>query len=420
MTGVWSSPPLGRIAGLDELGAFGENLGEHNGEARRVCRLQKYPDWIFKEYRVPVPVDGLARLTRLIQFPEQMSGTDLALVDGHTSWPATRVVDSRRQTIGVMMPLAPGIFSATLQKPSGRTERKTLEVDVLALPGDRQAKLNLPSQSLAERISVCASVAAVGALFERKGLVYLDWSYTNVFWSLGDHSAYVIDLDGSSFGPRPQIQQPNWQDPLVPRGNNAGNESDRYRVALLTARCLTGLRTTVPETRMGLESLRARGAAISQVAQLLIEALDAGSTIERPTIVRLSAALEAAKTVTSGSGVTRPAETGGVREWKSVAGRGNSTSKVTIPPPPTPATGPASSSTSPLRSVAPSGTMRVPASRTSVASPAASGPNLSTVNRPMPPPPTPASRPSGSAGAAVAMVAIAIVFLIIMLSIFVF
>ena len=105
-------------------------------------------------------------------------------------------------------------------------------MDVLALPETRQAQIGIPPQSLADRISVCASIAAVGALFERHNLVYLDWSYANVFWSLFDHSAYVIDLDGcsSAASTDPVLQLGGSADAW---GENASSESDRNRMALL-------------------------------------------------------------------------------------------------------------------------------------------------------------------------------------------
>lgn len=223
MSGAWSRPPVGRVVPQAELGALGKNLGENNGESRRVCRLEKHPNWIFKEYPKPVPLVGIKRLDQLIKLPQQMSAADKDLVDGHTSWPASRVIDPQQKTIGVLMPLAPPTYSADRQLPSGRSESRVLEVDVLALTEDRQKASKLPPQSLADRISVCASIAAVAALFERHSLVYLDWSYANIFWSLSDHTAYVIDLDGCSFGPRPQIQTHNWADPQVPLGQ-AGRE----------------------------------------------------------------------------------------------------------------------------------------------------------------------------------------------------
>ncbi len=408
MTGAWSRCPVGRVVQLADLGTLGQKLGDHNGESRLVCRLPKYSDWVYKEYPKPLSLARVKRLTQLIQLPEQMTAAHKELVNGHTSWPATRVLNAQQQTIGVLMPLAPAAFSAPRQMPSGRTEVKILEVDVLALTEDRQTHLRLPPQPLASRISVCASIAAVGALFESAGLVYLDWSYSNVFWSLSDYSAYVIDMDGCSFGPRPQVQQPNWDDPLVPRGGNAGNESDRYRVALLIARCLTGKRASLDETRTALIGLRRRGGAIGDVGQLLTQALNARSTTDRPSIARLSAALDAVKKQGARPGATISSPgTGGVREWKQLPARGTAAQKppVTIPSWPTPRPV--------VKSPAPRPVIRSPAPTRPPSSPSrVTAPNFQTVRRPNTPPP---SRPSSGGGALAGLVFLAILVIVLLI-----
>jgi hypothetical protein len=340
MTATWSDVPFGRVVALTQLGSYGDTLGEHNGESRRVCLLPRYPGWVFKEYRASMPDDGVQRLSQLIHFPHKMKVSDKALVDGHTAWPASQVVDAQQRTIGVMMPLAPENFRTVRQLPSGRSQNQTLEVDVLALTEERQRQIKVPPQSLTDRLSICASFAAVGALLERHGLVYLDWSYANVFWSVSDHSAYVIDLDGCSFGPRPQIQSPGWEDPLVPRGRDAGNESDRYRVALLAARCITGTRGDLTDTRNGLFSLRVKGGATGDVAGLLLQALNARTTESRPRILELSAALQTARQPGSRTVSGQPSATGkgGVKEWKTLQPRPSTVPlhKLTVPPSPPP------------------------------------------------------------------------------------
>ena len=411
MSGAWSRPPVGRVVPQAELGALGKNLGENNGESRRVCRLEKHPNWIFKEYPKPVPLVGIKRLDQLIKLPQQMSAADKDLVDGHTSWPASRVIDPQQKTIGVLMPLAPPTYSADRQLPSGRSESRVLEVDVLALTEDRQKASKLPPQSLADRISVCASIAAVAALFERHSLVYLDWSYANIFWSLSDHTAYVIDLDGCSFGPRPQIQTHNWADPQVPLGQQAGNASDRYRVALLIARCLTGLRGTVADTRTGLFALRMRQGGISEIAGVLVRALKDGSAAERPSLNEISAALEAAKGTALRPGPDVPpipvSTTGGVRTWKSV-GAGTRA----IPSPKTQAGVPPAPPQPAPRPLQPSGTPQNTAGQINgspVTTPVP--PRRSPQPRPQYPPP---ARPSAGGGGVYAAVLVAILIIVLL------
>ena len=115
MTRARSRPPVGRLAQLSDLGAIGKSLGENNGESRRVCRLEEYPNLIFKEYQKPATLERVRQLTRLIELPAQMTAAERTLLDEHTSWPTTRVTNAEHQTIGVLMPLAPDTFSISLQ-----------------------------------------------------------------------------------------------------------------------------------------------------------------------------------------------------------------------------------------------------------------------------------------------------------------
>jgi hypothetical protein len=292
---AWSQSPFPWIIHQPDLGAPAEVIGERTGFSRRISRLQEYPDWILKEYWTPRGADDTLRLDRLIRLPERMPLADKELVDAHTSWPAARVINGQQLTIGVLIPLAPDSFRHMWRLPSGRVRNSRLDIDVLALTEDEQVRRGLAPQSLYNRILVCSSFAAVGALLERSGLVYLDWSYANVFWSIRQHSSYVIDLDDCSFGPRRQLASPSWEDPLEPLGAAAGNASDRYRIALLVARCLTGMRLNAATERKAIDDLREHGNAVGRVAQLLRRALGALKAEERPSVTELSGAIDAAK-----------------------------------------------------------------------------------------------------------------------------
>jgi hypothetical protein len=300
---------------MSGLGALGVTLSANNGESLRVCRVPSHPGWIYKEYRAALSDADIKRLDRLIALPSTMTPADRALVEAHASWPVSRVVDGRR-SVGVLIPIAPDSFRAELQTRPGKTVSKTLEIDMLAQSADQQAKLKLPPQQLTDRMEICATLARVGALFERHGVVYLDWSYANVFWSAGDQSVYVIDMDGCSFGPRPQIETPNWADPLVPRHHLAGNESDRYRVALLIGRCLTSERGDPSATQLALRRLRGTGEATKRVVDLLIKTLSADQVSNRSSLVAVSAALDTA------TGAVPAA--GGVTGWRTVGGASKS------------------------------------------------------------------------------------------------
>jgi hypothetical protein len=328
MTATWSTCPFGRSVPLSDLGEKGDTISQNNGESRRVCRLEAHPEWLFKEYTKPLPPASSLRLKRLIHLPGIMNSPgDEALVNQHTSWPSARVTDGLAQTVGVLMPFAPGHYVTAIRLPSGRTLRKTLEIDLMAIPAEDQARKGLTAQALDDRIAVCTSLTSVAALFERHGVVYLDWSYANVFWSILAKSAYVIDIDGCSFEARTQIQSNSWEDPLVPRGKDAGNEVDRYRVALLTARCLTGRRATVEDTREGLVQLAGRPGSIAGVAHLLTQSLAAGRAADRPSNVIVHQAFRDLASGTRGGAATAGTghDTGGVKGWRQVRTPGQPT-----------------------------------------------------------------------------------------------
>lgn len=431
MSANWSDPPgAARLMKLAELGVLGDNLSADTGESRRVCRLPRFPGWLFKEYRKPLTPSDADRLKKLIYLPSQMKPADLRLVNGHTAWPATQVVGSGGETLGALMPLAPASFNYQWTLRPGKVIDKPLEVDVLALSETAQRDKNLPAQSLTDRIAVCSSFAAIGGLFERHGLVYLDWSGANVFWSTTKHDAFVIDMDGCSIGPRKQIQTHSWEDPLVPMGAVAGNPSDRYRVALLAARCLTGLRGDPPETVAALQVLR-RGCddALRHVALELIRAIDSPDKDKRPTIASISLALDFARLAsstgavpTASSGTAAGLGKGGAVGWKPITPRTTASrpAKPATPPPRTPPT--ASALLFPPGS-GPGATTTASAARaSSQASPASPGAaaRQQTVRQQSTSPAKPKATPaqSGTVSGAIGLVVVALIILGIALLIF--
>ena len=124
-----------------------------------------HAEWIFKEYLAPVPALEARRLNRLIELPGQMKPTD-ALVSAHTSWPLARYQRPAADR-GRAAAAGPRQVQYDLELCQWAQTRKPLDVDVLALNEADQVRRKLPPQRLPDRISVCASIAAVGALFER-------------------------------------------------------------------------------------------------------------------------------------------------------------------------------------------------------------------------------------------------------------
>lgn len=289
----WSDGPFDRVERLTDL-ELGKSLSENNGQSRRVCVVGTHPGWLFKEYRADVSPADEAQLDRLIEQPTTLRPADRELINRNTSWPVARVITDSR-TIGVILPEAPSSFSTELRTINGRTRTTMLPIDLLAIGDERMSQLGLPRLSLNDRVTVCSSIAAVSALFERHGLVYLDWSYANAFWSTSELAAYVIDVDGCSFGPRLQTETTGWADPLVPLKTMANNEVDRYRVALLVARCLTAERD-IGAVLAAAESLARSAPSIRGVADHVVRALTVTPAAARPSLVELSAALTDAVT----------------------------------------------------------------------------------------------------------------------------
>lgn len=341
----WSDGPFARVERLTNLG-LGTSISENNGQSRRVCVVDSHPGWLFKEYRSNASDSDVLRLDKLIERPETLKPADRELVDRNTSWPVSRVTRDSH-TVGVLMPAAPDTFTTNLRTVNGRTRNTQLPVDLLAIDDDRMSKLGLPRPSLNDRVMVCSSIASVAALFERAGLAYLDWSYANAFWSTTVLAAYVIDVDGCSFRPRLQMETNDWADPLVPRQSMASNAVDRYRVALLVARCLTAERDR-GAVLAAVENLARSAPSIRGVADHVVHTLTASTTAARPPLVELAAALTNAVTGAPESGGPRTIRSGpGVKGWTPVKPRPGHPptgsiprQRPTVPPRPMPTPGP--------------------------------------------------------------------------------
>ncbi|MFI5694828.1 hypothetical protein ACIA58_23435 [Kribbella sp. NPDC051586] len=363
---------------MDELGPLGANLSGQNGESRRVCELLDHPGWLFKEYQSPRGPADTDRLARLVNLPSAMTAAERDVVDRSTAWPSASVLNQLRRTIGVVIPKAPDEYFVRLHNLNGSGRRRPCEVDLLALPEAQMVVRGLPKLDTFDRAAVCSSMTEIAALLEKHEIVYLDWSYANAFWSGSSKTAYLIDLDGASFGPRQLIQSTGFEDPLFSYGSRAGGEVDRYRVALLTARCLTG-RRQLPDLQLGLILIR-RHIRDGDLAETLARTLLATEAHERATIADLHHKLELVTTANIRpirvgpipTNSTNPSPTGGLNGWKTI--NRPITPKPPVPPPrPSPATS-------------------IPAARRA-GKPSAAQPKPAPPTRPVPPRPTPPTPP---------------------------
>lgn len=276
--------PFGIVVERSELGMFGNIIGENNGESEGVYELRDHPGLLAKIYKRHLVRPGDEdRLDQLLALPSGISDDDRQLLASTTSWPMSRIVD-HGSTSGIVLPIAPKKFLATLQIRPGHARTQMLEIDWLAKPSSKYEPRGLPVPTFTERLRVCQDIVAVAEFLERNGLVYGDWSYANAFWSIHDHRAYVIDLDGCSFGPRQRVASPNWEDPLTPPGVNTDTYSDRYGVALLVARCLTGER----DRQLALDAFRKVTATARPGLNTVVwDMVNANSRAQRPPVAAL-------------------------------------------------------------------------------------------------------------------------------------
>ncbi|MFJ3301680.1 hypothetical protein ACIPSA_00915 [Streptomyces sp. NPDC086549] len=224
---------------LTALGVLGEQIATNNGQSSEVTRLTGYaagPDLLFKRYKAALDSTDARRLDRLVAFGRSDAAAGRPTREvllSRTSWPVARVTNHTTATVGCLIPLAPDTF----RSPSGGYR----EIDTLARPDRRLARGGIPPTP-EQRITACRSLVGIAAALEQRKLVYSDWNYANAFWSPADYSVHLIDMDGCAEDTGPDIHQPGWEDPLARQGAAADLYTDRYRVALLTARCLTGTR----------------------------------------------------------------------------------------------------------------------------------------------------------------------------------
>ncbi len=331
-----SDGPFQRVqqrAGL----VLGTTLSEHRGQARRVCLLESHPNWIYKEYNDDTRRQTeAASLDQLIAFPDRLPRADREIVSAAASWPTARVVDDDG-TLGVILPLAPDIFRADV-RGSRRTRSELLTIGLLAQRDTALEQRGLPAQPPAHRVRLCLSLATTAALLERHGIVYLDWSFANAFWSPTALTTYLIDMDGCSFGARPLIQTHGWDDPLVPLGSPGGQPVDRYRVALLVGRCLTGERM-LPQLPAALAALATTEPRLEKVCRMVSASLHARNLADRPSVAALTLVLRnAAAALGVPVGSTAPpaavGNTGNVTAWVPIGERRRPNGGAVAPPMP--------------------------------------------------------------------------------------
>ncbi|NDZ78292.1 hypothetical protein G3I19_07085 [Streptomyces sp. SID10853] len=277
---------LPRTVSVSDLGPLGEPISEHNGQAIAVKPLTNHPGWLAKLYRPDQHPEDADRLDQLVSAPGTLQEADRALLYTGTCWPAARIHEPGNPAVGCVIPMAPEQYRSELRR-GAFSERRFVEIDWLAKSDDSIRGVGLPSPGFAGRRAACLQLTELAAVLESLGLVYSDWSFSNAFWSPEQRSVYLIDVDGCQPKKMQDIHQPNWADPLTPPGTDADEYTDRYRLGLLVAKCMTGRRDGHTFHTVAASPWPNQPA----VSEVLLDMLFAADRERRPSAAQLNQAL---------------------------------------------------------------------------------------------------------------------------------
>lgn len=255
------------------------------GESDGLYRLSDQPGVLFKRYTPNAARRaGKIDLDRLIAQPLALGDQDATLARDATAWPFCRV-EQGGNTVGVLLPEAPEKFKVAWHGAVTRDSIRVslLEIDMLAKPNHFLAARGIPAQHVEARMDICQDLVRIADLFERCGIVYADWSYSNAFWHPLSRSVYLIDLDSATYGNRRYVTSPGFEDPLTPYPMSVDSYVDRYRLALLVGRCLTGVR----DPGVVIATLRSMPGPVPATLERM---LAAPSRLDRPSMANLARA----------------------------------------------------------------------------------------------------------------------------------
>jgi hypothetical protein len=316
----WSDRPFAGEVSRHLVARQGRSLGTEGGEAKVVYEIADHPGWVAKLYKRPMLRLDADNLATLIELPGSLDVSDLALVDSITAWPTARIVEDSA-TVGVVMALAPSHFFVEFRLRGNRTcESRVLPIDWLVGDGAKLARQGIETPDAGSRWRIAREFLVVGDLLERRNVVYGDWSYRNSLWSPARAQVFLLDMDSCRLGRRLWMESPEWEDPLYPVHSCKPLDcyNDRYKLAVLTIRCLTGIRGD-PVQAFGRLPGELQSARFGTIVH---RALTAGSAEQRPTAGELLTALSSAAparphAAAAGSNVT------GQRPVRRSAGNGN-------------------------------------------------------------------------------------------------
>jgi hypothetical protein len=327
---AWSDRPFPGTVPLAQVAAQGKVLGNDGGESRVVYEIASFPGWVAKLYKEPLKAVDASGLAAIIDLPAAMGPGDLAHVDACTAWPTARILADHgdHATVGVVMAKAPDRFLADFRLRGDRISKgKPLTIDWLIGNDDKLAHHGIRCPTADVRRRVAWEFLALGDLLDRHLVVYGDWSYRNCLWAPVKGEVFLLDMDSCRQHQREWVESMEWEDPLSPvtARKPLSRYNDRYKLALLAARCIAGergdplraLAALPPELRLG-----TFGSAVRL-------ALTTTSAPSRPAPGELLSALQAPAPAADGSHVTgyrpvRRAAAGSVRLTRDrVAAPGN-------------------------------------------------------------------------------------------------
>ncbi|WP_406691993.1 hypothetical protein REH65_08355 [Saccharopolyspora sp. ID03-671] len=245
--------PMPAVLALAELG---ELFSSGDGASHLI---EDRPGWSAKLYDEPGDRAEADRLDELVALPAALPAEDVATLRRHTCWPVARITTPENPARGCVIPEIPEPLAP--------------------LRGGRATR--------AQRLGACRELVAVAEILERHHLVHPDWSEDTARWGQ-DTSVLVLDVDRCARGAVPNARRDGRDDPLAPAATDADNATDRFRVALLVARVLTGSteRAAVAHDLADSDGFGNRG-----LREILLDALLSTDREQRPSMAELSSVL---------------------------------------------------------------------------------------------------------------------------------
>ena len=282
-----TSSPLDRssLGSLKLLGSGGQGSVYHAPGVRinfaaAVAFKEYKPEW-----RASVDFGALEAMTEFLGRRSFDEGTELV---ARVAWPAKLVAD-HGAPVGFLMPEVPADFRTSLRLPSGATEQRLADLQLLLNPEAYLARVGL-AVSERDRYLLGAEVAESLAILHGHGIAVGDLSPKNILFSLTPNPrCFFVDADAmrlSGRGALPQAETPDWEISTVSSEELATKATDRYKLGLLVLRLLAGDQSTRDPRSLP----RSAPAAIRD---LVVRALDRGPTY-RPAAADWVAPLRAA------------------------------------------------------------------------------------------------------------------------------